>query len=248
MSHSDGAKVLPIDRERYRYKMKDLADATGLDRQGIHFYIQQGLLPPGHKTGRNMAWYTEAHMERLRLIKKLQHERFLPLKAIKALLDGREEALAPEQQQFLHDVREVLDESLSSRGPAERVSVADLIRRAGVDLDDLEQAEALGLATVIRADGEPYISTGEAWLFDALGELRQLGFSKERGFTVKDVAFYHEAMTGLFRQEVGLLSSRLSHLQPSEAARMIERAMPIVNQTLSRLHTQLVREFFGDSF
>ena len=29
---------------------------------------------------------------------------------------------------------------------------------------------------------------------------------------------------------------------------MIERAIPIVNQTLSRLHTQLVREFFGDSF
>ena len=58
MSTSAGAKVLPIDRDRYRYKMKDLADATGLDRQGIHFYIQQGLLPPGHKTGRNMAWYT----------------------------------------------------------------------------------------------------------------------------------------------------------------------------------------------
>ena len=69
MSTSAGAKVLPIDRDRYRYKMKDLADATGLDRQGIHFYIQHGLLPPGHKTGRNMAWYTEAHMERLRLIK-----------------------------------------------------------------------------------------------------------------------------------------------------------------------------------
>ena len=147
------------------------------------------------------------------------------------------------------DAISVVELKLASRSAKpERVSVADLIRRAGVDLDDLEQAEALGLATVIRADGEPYISTGEAWLFDALGELRQLGFSKERGFTVKDVAFYHEAMTGLFRQEVGLLSSRLSHLQPSEAARMIERAMPIVNQTLSRLHTQLVREFFGDSF
>ena len=30
MSTSAGAKVLPIDRDRYRYKMKDLADATGL--------------------------------------------------------------------------------------------------------------------------------------------------------------------------------------------------------------------------
>jgi DNA-binding transcriptional MerR regulator len=245
---SAGAKVLPLDRERYRYKMKDLSDATGLDRQAIHFYIQQGLLPPGHKTGRNMAWYTEEHLERLRLIKKLQHERFLPLKAIKALLDGREELFAPEQQRFLHNVREKIDASLSSRGPVERVSVHDIARRPGVDMDDIEQAETLGLATIVRDGSEASISAAEAWLFDALGELRVLGFTKERGFTVADVAFYHEAMSGLFRQEIGLLSSRLSHLEPVEAARMIERAIPIVNQTLSRLHTQLVREFFGDSF
>ena len=61
-----GAKVLPLDRERYRYKMKDLADATGLDRQGIHFYIQQGLVPEGYKTSRNMGWYSEAHVERMK--------------------------------------------------------------------------------------------------------------------------------------------------------------------------------------
>ena len=245
---SVGAKVLPIDRDRFRYKMKDLSDATGLDRQAIHFYIQQGLLPPGHKTGRNMAWYTEEHLERLRLIKKLQHERFLPLKAIKALLDGREEVFAPEQQQFLHRVRDKIDASFSSRGPAQRVAVRELVARLGVDLDDVLQAEQLGLATIVRGEGEDSMSVDEAWIFEALGELRQLGFTKERGFTVADVAFYHEAMSGLFRREVGLLSSRLSHLPPDQAARMIERAIPIVNQTLSRLHTQLVREFFGDSF
>jgi DNA-binding transcriptional MerR regulator len=247
MSNQAGAKVLTIDRDRYRYKMKDLADATGLDRQGIHFYIQQGLLPPGHKTGRNMAWYTEAHLERLRIIKKLQHERFLPLKAIKALLEGREEAFAPEQQQFLQNVRENIDESLSTRGPAQRVPVADLLMRADVDRDDLADAEALGFASIVNVDGEASISVDEAWMFDSISELRQLGFSKERGFTVADVSFYHEAMSQLFRKEIGLLSSRLAHLPPEEGARMIERAMPIINQILSRLHTQLVREFFGNS-
>ncbi len=190
MSTSAGAKVLPIDRDRYRYKMKDLADATGLDRQGIHFYIQQGLLPPGHKTGRNMAWYTEAHLERLRLIKKLQHERFLPLKAIKALLDGREEAFAPEQQQFLLDVRDqpgrVASRAVAPRRARDRGG-ADAARRRGPRRRHAGRGAGPS-ATVIRGDGEPSLSAGEAWLFDALGELRQLGFSKERGFTVDDVA------------------------------------------------------------
>ena len=72
------------------YKMKDLCERTGLGRQAIHFYIQRGLLPPGHKTGHNMAYYSEVHLERIQLIRKLQHERFLPLDAIKAILDEQE--------------------------------------------------------------------------------------------------------------------------------------------------------------
>ena len=69
-----------------RYRMRDLCERTGLNRQAIHFYIQRGLLPPGEKTGPNMAWYEQGHLERLLLIKRLQHERFLPLNAIKAML------------------------------------------------------------------------------------------------------------------------------------------------------------------
>jgi DNA-binding transcriptional MerR regulator len=75
------AEAVTPDEAHWRYRMKDLCEATGLPRQAIHFYIQQELLPPGRKTGRNMAWYTDEHIERLHLIKKLQHEQFLPLKA-----------------------------------------------------------------------------------------------------------------------------------------------------------------------
>ena len=69
------------------YRMRDLCALTGLSRQAIHFYIQQGLLPPGHKTGRNTAFYGPEHVERVNVIRRLQHELFLPLKAIRALLD-----------------------------------------------------------------------------------------------------------------------------------------------------------------
>ena len=65
------------DLHLVRLRMKDLCDATGLGRQAIHFYIREGLLSEGKKTGRNMAYYTEAHIERLRLIRRLQDEQFL---------------------------------------------------------------------------------------------------------------------------------------------------------------------------
>ena len=107
------AAVHELDRERFRYKMKDLCRETGLERQAIHFYISEGLLPPGEKTGRNMAWYSDEHLERLHLIKKLQHERFLPLKAIRAVIDGREDTFPPAQQKFLEAMKVNLGPSLA---------------------------------------------------------------------------------------------------------------------------------------
>ena len=41
------------------------------------------------RTSRNMAWYPPEYVERIRLIKRLQEERFLPLRLIKELLADR---------------------------------------------------------------------------------------------------------------------------------------------------------------
>ena len=53
-------------------RMRDLVRESGLPRETIHFYRQQGLLPEPVKTGRNTALYTQEHVERLRRIRELQ--------------------------------------------------------------------------------------------------------------------------------------------------------------------------------
>ena len=68
-------------------KMKELESQTGVNREAIRFYIREGLLPEPEKPRRNVAYYTKEHVERIRLIKKLQDEHFLPLKRVKAVLD-----------------------------------------------------------------------------------------------------------------------------------------------------------------
>ncbi len=252
-SETDDGETAPAPRKRkkkrgkHHLRMKDLCSATGLERQAIHFYIQQGLLPPGKKTGRNMAWYSDEHLQRLQLIKKLQHERFLPLKAIKAILDGREESFAPEQHQFLARVRDRLAPELGQSTPRnEFVDADEVCQRAGVERQDLEEAVEQGMLGAERTeDGELRIAEDDVWMIETFGEMRRLGFTRELGFTVADVAFYEEAMSRLFREEMRLLSRRLSHLPPEEAAPMIERALPVIHTFLTRYHAQRVREFFG---
>ena len=55
------------------YSIQELCDLTGLPRRTIHFYTQQGLLPP--PTGAGMgARYSHIHLQRLRLIPVLRHK------------------------------------------------------------------------------------------------------------------------------------------------------------------------------
>ena len=77
------AEAQPVDLMR----MSELAEASGVSAATIKHYLREGLLPEPVKTSRNMAYYPPEFVERIRLIKQLQEERYMPLKVIKELLD-----------------------------------------------------------------------------------------------------------------------------------------------------------------
>ncbi|MCA9637051.1 MAG: MerR family transcriptional regulator [Myxococcales bacterium] len=235
-----------IDRERYPYRMRDLCELTGLDRQTVHFYIQQGLVPEGCKTGRNMAYYGPEHVERIRLVRQLQHERFLPLKAIRAMLEGRDDTFTPEQRALLADVRPRLAAVLG-QGEDERetVAVAELLVAHGVSRKELAAMESLGLLTTVQAGGELRIAAQDAWMIELWGSLRAAGLSRELGFEVEDLGIYEEAISGLLEQEVGLLTPRLAHLPADEVAAIVQRALPLITTFITRYHLTKVRNFFS---
>ena len=68
-------------------RMGELAEASGVPAPTIKHYLREGLLPEPVKTSRNMAYYPPEFVDRIKLIKQLQEERFMPLKAIKSVLD-----------------------------------------------------------------------------------------------------------------------------------------------------------------
>jgi DNA-binding transcriptional MerR regulator len=64
----------------------ELADAAGLSRRAIRFYVQRGLLPPPLSVGRGRH-YDDTHLARLRRIADLQSTGY-SLDAIARLLEG----------------------------------------------------------------------------------------------------------------------------------------------------------------
>lgn len=222
-------------------RMKDLCELTGLSRQAIHFYIQQGLVPEGRKTGRNMAWYGPSHVERLQLIRRLQEERFLPLKAIRALLDGETADLDPARRALLTEVGARL---VPRDQRPTTVDAIDACARHRVPLADLERFAEIGILVVRDEGGRRVLSSDQLWVLDIWGQLRAAGFTEEVGFTPDDVLVYEDAIAKLFQRETSMMVERLAGLPPDKLATMIERVMPLIHATLIHFHTNAVRNFF----
>jgi DNA-binding transcriptional MerR regulator len=227
------------------YKMADLCRLSGMPRQAIHFYIQQGIVPPGHKTGRNTARYGEVHVERIRVVKELQAERFMPLKAIRAVLDGHDEAFTPAQRTLLVEVKQRLAGSLAkARDDGKRVDADGLLSQSGLDRRDLADMVGSGVIEVQRGPrGERFVSGDDVWAFELLGQVRRAGFTRKLGFDAKLLAIYAETVSSLVEQETRVLAERLDKLPPDRVAAMLEQAMPLVHQFFARFHAKKVRDF-----
>ena len=236
-----------VDREKFPYRMKELCEKTGVPRQVVHFYIQQGLVPEGYKTSRNMGWYSESHVERIRLVRQLQHERFLPLKAIRAMLEQRDEVFSPSQRMLLGEVKSRLRgrSVVPSGDRPDTVAVDELCRRAGVSRQDADEIAELGLFAISEEGGRHLIARDDAWLIELWGEFQAVGFTRERGFSPADLAIYDEAISALFDRQARLMAGRVSQMPADDAARMLEQGLPMVGMLLSRLHLAKARNFFA---
>ena len=71
-------------------KISELAEQAGVPVATVRHYLREGLLPEPVKTSRNMAYYPPQFVARIRLIKQLQEERFMPLRVIRDLLERGE--------------------------------------------------------------------------------------------------------------------------------------------------------------
>jgi DNA-binding transcriptional MerR regulator len=83
-------------------RISDLSRETGVPIATIKFYLREGLLPPGVRTGRNQASYGEPHRRRLLLIRGLTTVGQLDLTSVRALLAAADDDAI--QLTTLHEV------------------------------------------------------------------------------------------------------------------------------------------------
>ena len=117
-------------------RISELAERAEVPVATVRHYLREGLLPEPVKTSRNMAYYPPEFVDRIRLIKQLQEERFMPLRVIRDLLE-REDA-EPERLRAMIELEDrILDRALA--GERERVPAAEVEARYDVPREVLER-------------------------------------------------------------------------------------------------------------
>jgi len=210
-------------------KMSELAERSGVSPGTIRYYLREGLLGEGTdvlRTSRNMAYYPPSYVERIVLIKRLQEERFMPLRVIRGAL--REE---PERVRALIELEDrILERALASAEDHSRVSRKLVQERYGVPRIVLDRLAEIGVLTPTQRGYD----SDDLKIIEAIAGFRAGGYDEALGFTVYDTLRYRRALEPLVEEEVRALLDRLA----GEVD--VERAMEIV-----AAGTEPLRELIG---
>ncbi len=237
----------PYLREKL-LKMRELSQMTGVPPGTIRYYINEGLLPKPLKTHRNMAYYNQSYVDRIKLIRELQEKRFFPLSIIKQILEQSKNSMDSEEIKTLLALEGKLFKNISTLPKFKPPTIQQLSERTGMNVEDIEELENVGLISRQPDDlfDEDCVKIVEIWK-----KLGEAGYTREAGFTREFVKMYIDLIEVLAKQEVTIFSKSVTgRLSFEEMRTMAENGINLLNSLIGILRKRMIlkvsRELDGE--
>jgi DNA-binding transcriptional MerR regulator len=216
-------------------KMSELAERSGVSAGTIKHYLREGLLGSDRevvRTSRNMAYYPPEFVDRIQLIKRLQEERFMPLRVIREVI-----AEDPDRAARMIELEDrILEQAIAARETG-RVSRARVRETYDVPQNVLRR---LGELEVLTPNSRGYDGDDVA-IIEAISRFRAGGYEEAIGFTVYDTLRYREALEPLVAQEVRVLLDRLAgKVEVERAMEIIASGVEPLRELIGAMHSKLL--------
>jgi DNA-binding transcriptional MerR regulator len=216
-------------------KMSELAEQSGVSAATIKHYLREGLLGSSQdvvRTSRNMAYYPPEFVERVKLIKRLQEERFMPLRVIREVLERD-----PDRAVRLIELEDRILDLAIEASEAGRMSRTKARERYDMPKNVLDRLEDLG---VLTPNGQGY-DPDDVAIIAAISRFRAGGYEEAIGFTVYDTLRYREALEPLVQQEVRVLLDRLAgQVDVDRAVQIISSGSEPLRELIGAMHSKLL--------
>ncbi len=216
-------------------KISELAERSGVSAGTIKHYLREGLLGSDEevvRTSKNMAYYPVEYVDRVRLIKRLQEKRYMPLRVIKEIM-----TTDPERIVKLVELEDrIVDRTIEARETG-RVSRAQVRARYDVPKNVLDRLEEIG---VLTPNGRGYDADDVA-IIEAISRFRAGGYEEAIGFTVYDTLRYRKALEPLVEEEVRVLLDRLAgKVEVGRAVEIIASGSDPLRELIGAMHSKLL--------
>jgi len=219
-----------------RLKMRDLERATGVGRESIRFYIREGLLPEPERPGRNVAWYDESFVARIRLIKELQQKRYLPLHVIKAIVGG-DTPPGPDEVETLGALEGKLQPAGDVELAGRRERVSALSARTALPVREIRELAAVEAIEIVTREGVQWVEGAGIRLVELWARIRAAGFTAARGFGAEQVRLYVDMVRLLAREELRMFTKGLAgRVSDGDLVRMATEGIRIGTEVVALLH------------
>jgi len=228
------------------FKMAELVRRTGVRKETIHFYIQNGLLPRPAKAEKNVAYYDESYVKRIRQIKELQLKYFLPLKVIRDIIPRTDPQMSPTEMDLLRvGVSGLLhlQEIRRTRGPE---SLEELSSRTGLPKEEILEMERCEMISSRTGPGRRRTYNEEdIRVVEAFAGIRKGGMTRELGFEVEHFRMQSDVVSALAIEEVKDFVRKLRGKLPEDPellGKISENAIETVNAFIWQLRRKKILE------
>lgn len=204
----------------------------------LRFLEDEGLVSPERTPG-GYRKFTQADLQRVELVLRLQKEHFLPLAVIREkLADFDRGRIPPELRQGAAVVAEPVALPLDE---AETMAIDDAPGALGVPVSFVRELAEFGLLEIVEGDRGDEIARGDVAIVHATWDLRRFGVEPRHlrmyeTFADREAAFFSQILMPAFR-----------HRTPETRQKLIEALTELTSLT-DELKGRLLRRALGRVF
>jgi len=221
-------------------KISEVVKETKVPKETIHYYVREGLIPRPRKAGKNVANYTEAHVEQILLIKQIQDNFYLPLSLIKKIV--KQLSNSPELKSLLElrsDYHSPMDQLLEM----ETVGEEAYCKATGLGPKWLTQFEEWEIISFKRDGDEKIYSQDDVIIGKLMVDLDRAGFGPKDGFDPEDIKRYVD----LFRKIVVMAHTKYLHTSlekftPEQNLERLIKGRELMSLLFYHLYRKLIRD------
>jgi DNA-binding transcriptional MerR regulator len=202
-------------------KIGELAKASGVSVSTVKHYISHSLLQPEKKTSANMAWYHPFNVERIKLIKRLQKEWFLPLSVIGELLSGQKTDMDIALYEAIY--------KMSPESEGVELTIRNAAKETGLSGSEINRLTDAGVVCTMDRQGRRIFDARNLRILKLVKQRCDAGLPFEQ--TLESFCIYTKALDKAARQDVDAMIRRV-FLACDHSAQELATLIHVADSTL----------------